>query len=337
MITTFFLTGATGFLGRRVIENLLNENGQIFALVRKGSESKLNYLKNKRLTFVRGDVTKKELGISNIDRKFLKHKVTHLIHCAGLRDPNTRSAEVFRVNVTGTKNTLNFAKKLPKLKVFIHISSKAVAGNYEGEFPEQSLPEISNFHNDYEKSKYQAENLVRNNNFEFIIIRPPTIIGDSHTGEVDAFDGSLYRIISAMEQRKLLFYPGLCDGFLHTLPVDTVARFCSEVSMDPTYVNITFNLSASPLLTFREFIDMTSKLLGVSWPSFTMPSFLWNLFIKVFSYLPFLNTGSLSLFNQKLTYENDAFMKACKKHKIVIPALRTYLPNIIHYYQEKNG
>lgn len=324
-------------MGKRIIEKLLDKNVHIFVLVRTGSGSKLHYLVQRRISLVRGDITKNGLGINSKEMNSFKNKITYLIHCAGLRDVNKISEKVFSVNVQGTKNTIDFAKKLPKLKVFIHISSKAVAGNYEGNFPEQVLPTISDFHNNYEKSKYLAENMVRVSHIPFIIIRPPTIVGDSQTGKVDTFDGSAYRIISALQQRKLLFYPSACDGFLHVIPVDTVARFCSEVSLDPDYLNFTFNLTERSLLTFREFINLVSKQMRVSRPPFTMPTFFWELFIKTTSYLPFFNTGSLSLFNQKLTYENGAFINACKRHKIVIPKLKEYLAVIIHYYQEQNG
>jgi len=327
MIKTIFLTGATGFLGRCIVELLLKRGYKVFALVR--SIPKRVY--GSRLVFIKGDITKKNLGIGRRDERLLK-EAGYVIHCAAITDVRDKSVNLFKTNVVGTKNVLRFAGKFPKLKTFVHISSKSVAGNFEGVFPEDTLPEIKSFHNAYEKSKYQGELLVRKSNLPFIIVRPPTIVGDSKSGMVDKFEGSAYRLISALKKRRLPFYPSKCNGFIYVMPVDKVAEFVVKVCFNSKYIYTTFNITDSSPITFKEFIERASKLLGVPEPSFTLPGSFWDFFMVLASRASFMNAGSLSLLNQKLRYENKAFVSASQKYGIKYPSLVKYLPILIKFY-----
>ena len=331
MVKTIFITGATGFLGRCIVELLLKRGYKVFALVR--SVQKQVY--SSRLVFIKGDITTSNLGIGRHSQKLLKD-VDYVIHCAAITDVQGKSIKLFETNVGGTKNVLNFARKLSKLKTFVHVSSKSVAGNFEGVFPEDKLPEVKSFHNGYEKSKYQGELLVRKSNLPFIIVRPPTIVGDSKSGMVDKFEGSAYRIISALKKRRLPFYPSKCNGFIYVMPVDKVAEFVVKVCFDSNYIYTTFNITDSSPITFKDFIERTSHLLGVPEPSFTLPGSFWDFFMVLASRASFMNTGSLSLLNQKLRYENKAFILTSQKYKIKYPSLVKYLPVLIKFYNRNS-
>ena len=331
MMKTIFLTGGTGFLGGKVIEALLKEGHKVIALVRSIPKEDLG----DNLIFVKGDITKRNIGISWKDGELLKES-NYVIHCAAMAHFQERGAKLFKTNVQGTKNVLNFARKLSNLKAFIYISSKSVAGNYEGIFPENKLPKVKSFHNSYEQSKYRAELLVRKSRPPFVIVRPPTIVGDSKTGSADRFEGSAYRIISALKKRRLPFYPSKCDGFLYIMSVDKVAEFIVKVCLDPKYTRRTFNLTDASPLTFREFMVASAKLLRVPTPSFTLPAPFWNLFLGLASSFPPMNAGSLSLLNQRLEYENRGFITASKKYGIIYPHITDYLPILIKFYNRNS-
>lgn len=330
-MNTIFITGATGFLGGRVVEMLLEEGYKVIALVRSMPKED----KGGNLLFVKGEITRNSIGLGKKERELLK-EVDYVIHCAAIVHFQERSTRLFKTNVQGTKNVLAFAGKLSNLKAFIHISSKSVAGNFEGVFPEQGLPEVKSFHNLYEKSKYEAELLVRKSKLPYVIVRPPTIVGDSKTGSADRFEGSVYKIISALKKRRLYFYPSRCDGYLYIMPVDKVAEFIAKACFDSKYIGGTFNLTDSSPLTFREFIDMSAKFLKVPAPSFTIPGVFWNSFLAMASRAPFVNAGSLSLFNQKLRYVNKAFTTASRKYDIKYPPVAEYLPVLIKFYNRNS-
>jgi thioester reductase-like protein len=95
----YFVTGATGFIGRFLVANLVKRGKPVYVLVRKGSQKKLDALREqwgsgeKLVQAVQGDLAKKNLGVSDADLKKLKGKVDHFFHLAAVYDL-TASAEV---------------------------------------------------------------------------------------------------------------------------------------------------------------------------------------------------------------------------------------------------
>src|SRR5436309_13417895 len=84
---TYFVTGATGFIGRHLVERLLERDGQIYVLVRAESQGKLDDLIERwgegapdRVVAVTGDVTKPKLGVSDEQTRELRGNVDHFFH-----------------------------------------------------------------------------------------------------------------------------------------------------------------------------------------------------------------------------------------------------------------
>src|SRR5215831_11196529 len=89
----YFVTGATGFIGKRLVKALLARRGAtVHFLLRAGSEGKVpELLKYWGVTKARaipviGDLTAKKLGVSGEDVKALKGQVDHFYHLAAVYD-----------------------------------------------------------------------------------------------------------------------------------------------------------------------------------------------------------------------------------------------------------
>ena len=138
----YFITGATGFIGKRLVKKLLERKGSVVHfLIRKESESKVAGLREywgasaARAVPVYGDLTAKKLGVSTEDIKKLKGQVDHFYHLAAVYDLSADEESQTAVNIDGTRNTVDFAKAIDAGH-FHHVSSIAAAGLYEGVFRE---------------------------------------------------------------------------------------------------------------------------------------------------------------------------------------------------------
>ena len=129
----YFITGATGFIGRHLLPLLLARDPEstVHVLVRPGSRHRFAALREEldptglRLRAVIGDIAEPNLGISTAEAAPL-HGAT-VFHLAAIYDLQADPDETARVNVQGTRNTVAFANAI-QAACLHHISSIAVAG-----------------------------------------------------------------------------------------------------------------------------------------------------------------------------------------------------------------
>ena len=237
----YFVTGATGFIGKRLVKKLLERKGaKVYFLIRKESAGKVAALREywgvsaARAIAVHGDLTRKKLGVSAEDIKKLKGEISAFYHLAAVYGLEADEESQIAVNIDGTRNTVEFARAIDAGH-FHHVSSIAAAGLYEGVFREDMFKEAENYDHPYFRTKHESEKIVRDEcKLPWTVFRPAMVVGDSLTGEMDKIDGPYYFFKLIQRIRKLLpsWMPmvGLEGGRINIVPVDFVVNSLDYIS-----------------------------------------------------------------------------------------------------------
>ncbi len=237
----YFVTGATGFIGKRLVKALLQRRGAtVHFLLRRESEGKLAELLGfwgvsaARAVPVYGDLTSRRLGVGAEDIRRLKGRIDHVYHLAAVYDLAADEAAQVEVNIEGTRNTVEFVRAIEAGHLH-HVSSIAAAGLYEGVFREDMFEEAEGLEHPYFMTKHESEKIVRKESrTPWTVYRPAMVAGDSKTGEMDKVDGPYYffKLIQRMRQLLPPWMPsiGLEGGRVNIVPVDYVVAALDHIS-----------------------------------------------------------------------------------------------------------
>ncbi len=228
----YFVTGATGFIGRHLVPLLLTRGGTVHVLVREGSRGKLDEIKRNwgshadRVLAEAGDLTAPRLGLDDAAVARLTG-VDHFFHLAALYDMTADADAMARANIDGTRNALQAAAAMAAGCVH-HTSSIAAAGRFRGLWREDMFEEAEGLDDPYFATKHDSEGLVRTTcKRPWRIYRPGIVVGHSRTGEIDKVDGPYYLFKMLQKLRAALpqWVPlvGIEGGEINLVPVDYVA------------------------------------------------------------------------------------------------------------------
>ncbi|MEI7888814.1 MAG: SDR family oxidoreductase [Actinomycetes bacterium] len=237
-MSNYFVTGATGFIGRRLVEKLMEREGTVYALVRPESVGKINALRESlaegdRLIPIEGDLGQPLLGVSDAEIKRLSSEVTEFFHLAAVYDMTADEERNRMANVEGTRHAVELANALGAR--MHHISSIAVAGDHKGNFREDMFDEGQPLTHPYHRTKFEAEKIVRTDSTTpWRVYRPAIVVGDSRTGEMDKIDGPYYFFKAIQKARGALpaWVPliGPELGDTNVVPVDWVAASIDHIA-----------------------------------------------------------------------------------------------------------
>lgn len=357
---SYFVTGATGFIGRYLVSNLLKRKGTIHVLVRKGSEKKFDAIATsmgwdrKRLVIVTGDLSKPRLGLAPAKVKALSGKVKHFFHLAAIYDLSADAASQQVANIDGTRHAIELAAAI-KAGCFHHTSSIAAAGLYPGTFREDMFEEAEGLRDPYLRTKHESEGIVRKEcKVPFRIYRPSMVIGHSKTGEMDKIDGPyyLFTLIKKMRQALPQWVPtlGIEGGRINVVPVDFVADAMDHIAhkrgldgqcfhlVDPDpkrfgeLMNTFCRAAHAPEMTMRLDARMLAVVPGAVRNAVTnLPP------VKRFTAMLLrdlkLPPATLSFITYPTKFDTRVVERALKGSKITVPDLDAYAWRIWDYWE----
>lgn len=289
---TFFITGATGFVGSHLTAEFLKEGHKLIILARKDSdrpaEQKVyeslkpffdnldeydEYFKN-NVKVAEGDVSDNNLGLTENSFSNIS-EVDEIVHLAASLSFREKDRDkTMHTNVDGTVNVLEFAKSKGAKKVNF-ISTAYVCGKKEGLITEDFIPESEKpkFNNPYEESKYIAEQKIKNwslqNKTPVNIFRPSIIVGKDDTDSGFGYY-AFARTLSLMKRNitlseEILKLPGNDNAELNLMEINDVVRSVSEIIKNDNGNNETrvFHLTNPQHPKLRNILNDSLEILGI--------------------------------------------------------------------------
>ncbi len=243
------VTGASGFIGRHLVGELIDAGYCVRVLSRKAPDSYPD-----EVSFFRGDLS----GCEDILIKFVD-QADVLFNCAG---EIQNIDKIKQVNVDGTRRLIDVARG--RVRRWVQLSSIGVYGQ-----PRYGLVDefyTLNPSNPYEHSKAVADQLLlqaaEGNAFELAILRPSNVYG---IGMRSAYLDNLRRMV----RNRLFFFigpPGASATFVHVIDVARALLLCAD---NPKAAGRIYNLSGND--TFEHLIDCVARAECVSVPGYRLP------------------------------------------------------------------
>jgi NAD(P)-dependent dehydrogenase (short-subunit alcohol dehydrogenase family) len=359
---TYFVTGATGFIGRFLVQSLLQRGkGTVYVLVRPKSLGKLDELREfwgkesaKRVVPIKGDLLQPKLGVGKADLVRLKGKVKHFYHLGAVYDIEASAEAMQKANIVGTEGALALAEAV-QAGCFHLVSSIAAAGLYRGTFTEDMFEEAEELDHPYHSTKHDSEGLVRaNERVPFRIYRPGVVVGHSQTGFIDKIDGPYYffKALQKLRESWPRWIPlvGVEGGYINVVPVDFVVDALVHLSHQPRLDGRCFHLTDPKVRRVGEMLNVFARAAHA-------PEMAFRLDRKIFAMAPEplvqsverskpiqnvvnqllrdlqIPRSVLQFMNYPTRFDSSATQKILDKAKIRVPALEDYAWRLWDYWE----
>lgn len=247
-----FVAGATGFIGRFLIAELLQQGHQVFALLRQKLKQQAELetwliqrkVSLEKLTCIQGDVTQPDLAISKSDWLKLS-TVNTLYNGSALFAWNLSMQQARAVNVEGAVNLLCCMQQHCQLRRVVHVSGfmLTLEQHLQQIGIDSASPEQSNWEQiyarqgAYEASKIEAHyawiSQAKQLNLDWTIIHPATVVGDASTGEIPA-NQPMAHMVDLLKRKKMSAIPATPQHYLPLVTVDYLVLVISHAAVEPS-------------------------------------------------------------------------------------------------------
>ncbi|MBI3926697.1 MAG: SDR family oxidoreductase [Armatimonadetes bacterium] len=353
-MATIFLTGYPGFLGSELLPRILARKAGARALCLVQSKFLALAEQRRQLLFeahpglegrielVEGDITRPGLGLPA--NGALRENVEEVYHLAALYDLGLSRHLGMRINVDGTRHTLDFASDCPGLKRFHYVSTCYVSGRHCGIYTEQDLDRGQPFNNYYEETKFLAEIEVQSRmrgGLPTTIYRPSIVTGDSHSGATQKFDGPYFFIQWLLRQpRMAAVMPVVGDPTatrVNLVPRDYVTDAMAYLSGLEQSASRVYQLADPEPLTADRLIDEVARaterhIVRVPVPLGVTKAALRHL--PAISRLVRIPPDVVDYFSHPTHYTTDNTTADLKGSGIELPRLTSYLHRLVHFMRE---
>ena len=283
-----FITGSTGFLGVRLVRELLDRqpHATLALLIRdkpgqsgqQRADSFVPASERARVLVYSGDVGQPNCGLDAAAYERLSAETTRVIHSAATVRFDHSLEEARSINVEGTRRVLDFASAARQLKSLAYVGTAYVAGERSDLVRENELAVGQSYRNTYEQSKAEAEALVRSRlgSLPGVILRPSIIVGDSVTGVTSSFK-MMYWPLKIYARRLWRTVPGYPDAVLDIVPVDFVAASVARLAFDEAALGRAVHLCAGPRgsATIQQIAQRAAEYFHVREPRYVDPKFFF--------------------------------------------------------------
>ena len=350
----YVVTGGTGFIGRRIVSQILTRHtdAEVWVLVRRESLARFERLATdgeqawgERVKPLVGDLTAAELGLGE-DTLSDVGPVDHIVHCAAIYDITAAEADQRAANVDGTRAVIALARRLDA--TLHHVSSIAVAGIYRGEFTEDDFDVAQELPTPYHQTKFEAELLVRSEaGLRYRVYRPAVVVGDSRTGEMDKIDGPYYffGILSKLARLPRVTPMVLPDtGRTNIVPVDFVVDAIVELIHADDRDGQTFHLTAPKTIGLRGIYRGVAEAAGLPPLRGSLPGAMATPFLRVTGRAKVLRNMAvtqigipaeiLDVVDLEPTFTSANTAEALSDSGLTVPEFATYAPKLWRYWAE---
>lgn len=342
------ITGYPGLIGTRLAKKiLLEENDSRLLLltqekfVEKANLSLSDLPKNQRLRaeIISGDIVAMDLGLSGAEFNRITDEVTDIYHLASIYYLGVPRQEAYRVNVEGTQQVIELARACTNLQRLNHFSTSFVSGKRVGVISEEELDTGQRFRNEYERTKFIAEKIVRAamNDLPISIMRPSIVVGDSKTGEIDQFRGIYHFGILIVASPIAVAVPLPVDGVapLNVVPVDYVVDASYQISIDQRAKGRTFHIVDPNPLSARKVYEMFAKRAGKKIPRWRLNYNLTRMLLSIpgLEKVSRHSTQTLDFLNHISIYNSPNTMEILEGTGVLCPRFDSYFKTLIRYVQ----
>lgn len=263
-MTVAFVTGATGFIGGRLVRELLNrqEFEQIHCLVRNPAKSQLR--ESNRIRIFQGDIT------DPVSLRRAMEGCGTAFHLAAWYELGIARSEIPRmeaINIEGTRNVLTLARELAFSRI-VYVSTTYALGQTEDQVADETFEHRGRLTCEYERTKLEAHRIAQcfaRQRLPLVTVLPgavygegdPSLIGETFT---KLARGTFPALIAGVEQSTLTY--------VHVDDVVQGILLAAEKGrLGETYI------LAGEAMSFGDMIDCVTQIAGSKRPRLTVP--LW--------------------------------------------------------------